>query len=292
MSNLCIAACEYPLQRFANLEAWRARLETLCRQAAEAGAGLLVFPEYAGMELTGLLSDEKCMDLNASITAIQPMREAYLRAHTDIAQSLCVSILAGTLPWIVDDGTCRNRAWLCTPDGHSVPQDKIMMTRFECEHWNICGGNELRVIQIPGAKIGILTCYDVEFPLLARQLVAGGAEILLVPSCTDTDAGYHRVMLSSRARALEQQCFVIQSPLSGAAPWSPAVDVNTGKAGVFTPVDRGFPDDGIMACGAAAHTPWLLAELDPPRLSTVRRHGQVRNFRDWPAQESARLVDQ
>jgi predicted amidohydrolase len=93
-------------------------------------------------------------------------------------------------------------------------------------------------------------------------------------------------MLSCRARALEQQCLVVQAPTAGEAPWSPALDINTGKAGIFGPVDIGFPDDGVIACGAPAETaPWLIADLPIARLASVRRHGQVRNFADWPEQE-------
>jgi predicted amidohydrolase len=155
------------------------------------------------------------------------------------------------------------------------------------ELWSIRGGRELRTIDIPGARVGILICYDSEFPLLARRLCEAGATILLVPSCTDTEAGYHRVMLSCRARALEQQCFVLQSPTAGSAPWSPALDVNTGQAAAFGPVDAGFPHDGILAItDPSSPDPWLFADLPLPRISTVRRRGQVTNYNDWPAHES------
>jgi predicted amidohydrolase len=137
--------------------------------------------------------------------------------------------------------------------------------------------------------VGVLICYDSEFPLLARRLCENGADILLVPSCTDTAAGYHRVMLSSRARALEQQCFAVQAHTAGEAPWSPALDINTGRAGVFGPVDTGFADDGVIASGAPPGTaPWLIAGLPLARIASVRRHGQVKNFADWPESENVR----
>ena len=114
------------------------------------------------------------------------------------------------------------------------------MTRFEREQWLISGSRSLNVFDIPGARVGILICYDSEFPLLARQLTEAGASILLVPSCTDTDAGYHRVRLSCRARALEQQCFVLQAHTAGSAPWSPALDINTGEPAAFSRPDAFF----------------------------------------------------
>lgn len=288
--SLRVAACEYPVELLDSLEAWQAKLRRLCTSAVSHGASLLVFPEYAAVELTALLPPEVRADLPGSLRALQPLREEFLAMHRALAMELNVTILAGSFPWKVD-GRFLNRAWLCTPDGVTRHQDKVMMTRFERESWGISGGEALEVFDIPGACVGVLVCYDSEFPLLARRLCEKGAQVLLVPGCTDTEAGFHRVEISCRARALEQQCFVVQAPMAGTADWSPALDVNTGRAGVFTPVDRGFPDDGILAQGAPPETaPWLIADLSLSRLGSVRRHGQVKNFADWP--EQLRAVDQ
>ncbi len=288
--NLRLATCEYPIDHLLSWAAWEEKLRRLCTMAAGQGAVVLVFPEYAGMELASLLPEDECADLHGSIRRLQPIRDAWLAAHRALAVELGVTILAGSYPWECD-GVFVNRAWLCTPDGRTRWQDKIIMTRFEREQWHIHPGECLQVFDIPGATVGILICYDSEFPLLARQLCESGADILLVPSCTDTHAGYHRVMLSCRARALEQQCFVVQSPTAGTAEWSPAVNVNTGKAGVYTPVDIAFPDDGVLACGAPPETaPWLIADLPLSRLASVRRHGQVRNAADWPEQFRVKLA--
>jgi predicted amidohydrolase len=281
------ALCRYPIDRLENFDAWLAKLQRLTSEAAAAGASLLVFPEYAAMELTSFQPDDLRANLHASIADLQQWRDPFLAAHSHLATSLGITILAASFPWRQPDGSYTNRAWLCTPDGQSRFQDKIQMTRFEREQWLISGSRSLNVFDIPGARVGILICYDSEFPLLARQLTEAGASILLVPSCTDTDAGYHRVRLSCRARALEQQCFVLQSPTAGSAPWSPALDTNTGQAAAFGPVDAGFPPDGILAMGSpASPDPWLFADLPLPRISTVRRRGQVTNYNDWPAHES------
>jgi predicted amidohydrolase len=290
MSTLRVAACEYPVEFLTSWQEWSEKLRRLCAAAAEAGAQVLVFPEYASMELTSLLSEAQRAILVESLRTLQPLRDPFLAAHRDLAKELGVTILAGSFPWETE-GRFVNRAWLCTPDGSARHQDKIVMTRFEREQWMITGGTELAVFDIPGAKVGVLICYDSEFPLLARQLCQNGADVLLVPGCTDTEAGYHRVMLSCRARALEQQCFVVEAHTAGEAPWSPALDINTGRAGMFGPVDTGFPDDGMMACGAPPETaPWLIVDLPMGRLASVRRHGQVRNFADWPDSENAKVT--
>ncbi len=290
-TTLRIAAAAWEVQRPGSMKDWQERLRKECGVAAEAGAKLLVLPEYAAMELTGLLHADVCADLLWSLEGMQQWREEWLETHVAVAREMGVSVLAGSFPWQLEDGSYRNRAWLCGVDGECGFQDKMMMTRFEDEEWEITGSDRLRVFDIPGARVGVLVCYDVEFPILARQLVEAGADVLLVPSCTDTVAGFHRVMLSCRARALEQQCFVVQAPLAGSAAWSPAVDVNTGVPGVFTPVDRGFPDDGVLASGVT-HGMWLVADVPVGLHGSVRRDGQVRNFEDWPNQFGHWLVEQ
>ena len=58
------------------------------------------------------------------------------------------------------------------------------------------------------------------------------------------------------------------------------VDVNTGRAGIFAPPDRGFPEDGILATAA---TGWTRAEIDLAALDRIRSDGEVRGRADWPA---------
>ena len=116
-----------------------------------------------------------------------------------------------------------------------------------------------------------------------RAQVEQGAWLILAPSCTDSLHGFNRVRLSARARALENQCFVAVAPTIGLAPALATLDENHGYAAIFGPVDRGFPEDGIIARGTMDQPAWLFADLDPARLNAVREDGAVRNFRDWPS---------
>ena len=105
---------------------------------------------------------------------------------------------------------------------------------------------------------------------------------VLVPSCTDTLHGFNRVRLAARARGIGEPCFVAVVPTVGDAPWLETLDVNRGYAAVFGPVDRGFPEDGVIVRGTLDAPGWVFAELDPARLDVVRQGGAVRNHRDWP----------
>ena len=159
-----------------------------------------------------------------------------------------------------------------------------MMTRFENEQWLITAGTELKVFVTEYGKIAINICYDSEFPILARKQVEAGCTLILVPSCTDTVAGYHRVKIGCQARALENQCYVVQSSLVGTAPWSEAVDINVGAGAIYTPVDKGFPDNGILSIGEFNAVQWVYADINLAACATVRENGQVFNYRDWPLQ--------
>lgn len=165
------------------------------------------------------------------------------------------------------------------------------MTRFEDERWQMAASDQLQVFDTPVGKLGICICYDSEFPHYAHQLVEMGGDIILVPSCTDTLAGYNRVRISSRARALENQCYVIQGPTVGDALWSAAVDENHGAAAVYTPVDQGFPTDGVLVQAKMDEPGWVFAKLDLEKLAEVRHNGRVPNYRDWPRQLRVLMTD-
>jgi predicted amidohydrolase len=285
-----VAAAQYPIDRLATWQAYKAKLVRWVESAAWEGAQLLVFPEYGGMELASLFGSEVERDLTRQLDAVAGLERQVAELHRDLARRNGIYILAASHPARGTGGRFHNRARLVSPEGGEVVQDKIVMTRFEQEQWGVSGGSGLSVVDTSLGRIGIAICYDVEFPLLVRRLTEAGAELVLAPSCTDTAHGYHRVRVAAQARALESQCLVIQAPTVGTAPWSPAVDVNVGAAGVYGPPDVGFPDDGIISRGRMNEAMWLFAELDLDRMAEVRAHGQVLNHRDWPEQGVAQTV--
>lgn len=278
-----VAAAQYPVEQFADFAAWQAKLARWVSEAADAGAALAVFPEYGGMELTAL-DPATVGDLHASIAALAPLAERIDAAHAELAARHGMHILAASLPLPCSKGIFRNHARLFTPGGKMGTQQKIVMTRFEREHWGIAAGGPIRVFVTDLGMIGVAICYDSEFPLLVRAQAEAGAELILVPSATDTLHGWHRVRVGARARALENQCYVVQSPVVGAALWTPSLDVSHGAAGIFGPPDLGFPDDGVVAQGAVDAPGWVYGEIDLDKVARVRREGAVFNHAHWREQ--------
>ncbi|UPG71864.1 carbon-nitrogen hydrolase family protein [Roseomonas gilardii subsp. gilardii] len=282
---LRLALLQYPVERPRDVAEFAAKLDTwLARIAGQAD--LAVLPEYAAVELGAALSgntgDGLAVDEAGELRAMTDSAPTILEAMRAAARRAGLWLLPGTLPVRDGDGRVRNRAPLIDPEGRVAFQDKRFMTRFEAERWIVSPGAAPRVFDTPWGRIGLSVCYDVEFPAHVRAQVEAGAWLILAPSCTDTLHGFNRVRLSAAARALENQCYVAIAPTVGLAPWSAALDVNRGFAAVFGPVDRGFPEDGILARGALDEPGWVLATLDPARIAAVRADGGVRNHRDWP----------
>lgn len=280
--TLRVAACAYPIEALASFAAYEAKQARWVEQASKDGAQLLVFPEYGSMELSSLLSAQEQATLASELAGVQRFLQPMLEVFAKLSVQYGVHILSPSFPERLDAlGVTRNRARLHAPSGDAVVIEKQQMTRFEDEQWGIREGETAHVVDTALGTIGIAICYDSEFPLLVRRQVEAGADLVLVPSCTETLAGYHRVAIGSRARALENQCFVLQAPTLGKAPWSHAIDDNHGAAAVYGPVDSSLSSDGIVAQGAIDVPGWVFADLDFAALARVRADGQVRNYRDW-----------
>lgn len=279
-----VAAAQYDIGFHASWDAYCAKIEQWVVAAATERAELLVFPEYFSMELASLFPEQVYRSLSAQLTELQALLSGFKALFGDLASRYGVHIVAGSFPVVQSDGSYRNRSFLFAPDGACDFQDKLVMTRFENEQWFIGAGDEIKVFETTLGTLAINICYDSEFPMIARKQVERGAALVLVPSCTDTVAGYFRVRTGCQARALENQCYVVQSPTVGEAAWSEAVDVNIGSAGFFTPIDYGFPDDGVLRVGERNAAAWVYADLDLASIGRIRDTGQVFNFRDWPKQ--------
>ena len=197
-----------------------------------------------------------------------------------------VHILAASGPSARPGGRYVNAARLFTPTGRMGVQEKMIMTPFE-RNWGISAGETLRVFDTALGRIGVAICYDSEFPLLVRAQAEAGAQIILVPSCTEFRSGYARVRTAAMARALENTCVTVLSPTVGDAPWSPAVDHNAGAAGIYVPADHGFSETGVLAEGTLNEPQWVYADVDLARLQRVTQTGEMRNSTDWAAQPGA-----
>lgn len=283
---LKVAAAQYPIGAPESIGEWETKIATWVADGVATGADLLVFPEYAAIEQAAALGPTVYGDLTTTLEQVAELAQKRVAFHAALAATHNVHILVGSGPAKTEDGRFVNAAQLVTPDGKIGVQEKLIMTPFEHD-WGVTAGGPLRVFETELGRISVLICYDSEFPLLARAAVEAGAEAILVPSCTERISGYHRVRTGSEARALENTIVTVQSPTVGDAPWSPAVDLNVGAAGIYVPPEHGVSDTGVLAAGTLNHAQWVYAEVDLASLRRLRTSGEMRNFGDWPSQPGA-----
>lgn len=282
-----IAAACYPIDWHDSFEAYAQKMSAWVAEAAGAGAELLVFPEYAAMELAALAGAGEAAETEAAMRAVSERLPAAWDLHADLARRHRVHILAGSGPFYAPDvpgDRPVNRAMFFAPGGARQPHDKQMMTRWEHEEMDLRPGAPPVVMETALGRIGVLICYDAEFPLIARALVEAGAEILLVPSATEALEGFTRVRVGAMARALEGQCVVVHAPTQGHAPWNDVVEENVGAAAIYGPADRGFPPTGILAEGGMNCPGWVFAEVSLEAVGLARADGHVLTFRQYSDQ--------
>jgi predicted amidohydrolase len=275
-----LAAAQYPITRHADFAAWQAHTRVWVEEAVAMEAQILVFPEYGSLELVSLLPLAVQTDVRAQVRALADYQAAFCDHYAALSSAHGLVIIAPSLPVIVE-GQWLNRAYVFGPRGLAGYQDKFFMTRFEGEEWGIVSApKQLSLFEADWGSFGVQTCYDIEFPLGAHILCGAGARLILVPSCTETLRGSARVHVGARARALENQAFVAVSQTVGEATWCPAADLNYGVAAIYSPPDKGLPEEGIVATHSPQSPGWLCQSLDLDLIDAVRADGQVFNHKD------------
>jgi len=283
--RLRVAAAQYPLDALANMEAWREKANGWVREGAATGARLLVFPEYGGLELAATQGLAVASDLAASLAAAADCLAAADAHYRELARRYDVVILAPSAP--ARRGTdFVNAARLITPGGDIGVQEKLILTPFE-RSWGIKPGGPPRVFETALGRIAIAICYDAEFPLIVRGQAEAGAEIVLIPSATELMSGCARVRIAAMARALENQLATVMAPTVGNAAWSPALDRNTGRAGIYVPPDPELAMTGVLIEGDLDRPGWVAGDIDLDALRQVRSTGETRNAVDWTFQPGA-----
>jgi predicted amidohydrolase len=281
-----VAAAQYPIGQPKSMEEWREKAARWVADGAGTGAEILVFPEYGAIEAAAAFGAAVSADLERTLAAVAGAAAEMESLYAELARRHTVFILAPSGPLRRSDGRFVNAARLVTPAGRIGVQEKLIMTPFE-RAWGVAPGRSIRVFETALGRIGVAICYDSEFPILVRAQAEAGAELILIPSCTEHLSGYHRVRAAAQARALESQIATVVSPTVGDALWSPAVDRNVGAAGVFVPADQAVSMTGVLAEGTLNTSEWISAEVDLAALRRVRRDGETRNHLDWTAQPGA-----
>ena len=278
VESVRVATCQLQARAVADYAEFLRAIEYFVDVASDYESDFIVFPELFTLML--LSFEEKVL---SPVEAIERLSEYTPRLKADIsdmAMRFNINIVAGSHPTRMDDGDIHNVAYVCLRDGSVHEQEKIHPTPNERYWWNIRGGDSIDVIQTDCGPIGVLICYDSEFPELARRLADEGARIIFVPFCTDSRQGYLRVRYCSQARAIENQCFVVLSGNVGNLPNVGNMDIQYAQSCILTPCDFPFARDGIAAEASENVETLTISDINLADLQWARAEGTVRNLAD------------
>lgn len=263
-------------------EAWLDRYRDALAEIAADRDTLVVFPEYAALEAAfyGAVS----LDARGWMIRGADHFETYCDGIRQLVRESGATILGGS-GFARKDDKIVNRALFCSPEGEEW-LEKLMPTPYE-RALDMAPGAGMPILDTRFGKLAAVICYDSEFPLIARRYAEAGAEILLVPSCTDTEQGASRVEIGCRARALEGQMIVAMAPLVGEVPGCEVIDVNLGQARIFCPPDGASPEDGTLARGPKNAPGFAILNTLSESLAQARKGTDVSVFAHWPESETA-----
>ena len=271
-----IATCQYQIEKLADWDSYTAKIEALIGKAKHEGAALVLLPEYAGIEIVcAQFATDKAL-----IETIQPLIGKYIVFYKALAQRYQLYLQPGTIIEKIAPNKYVNRAYFFAPNGLHSHQDKLQLTEYEKSTQILCPGEKQHLFDTALGKIGIAICYDSEFPEIVRRLVHAGATLILVPSYTTTLSGYNRVFLSCRARAIENQCYIAVAYVVNSVDLSIEPEDTFGRAGILSPADTSFPDDGIIVQGTMNQVEMVIADLEFKKITSIRQYGQVHPFED------------
>lgn len=275
-----VGAVQWQMREFDSVEAVLQQVEYFVDALSDYKSDFAVFPELFNAPLMGLQNRAAQQDQMAAIRFLASFTEQFKTELSRMAVSCNINIIAGSMIEVGEDDRLYNVAYLCHRDGTLERQAKLHITPQERRDWVIEGGDDLQVFDTDAGRIGILICYDVEFPELPRLLAEQEMDILFVPFWTDTKNGYLRVRHCAQARAIENECYVVLCGSVGNVPSIENMEIQYAQSSVFSPSDFAFPHDAVLSETTPNTEMIMFSDLDLTRLTMVRNEGSVTNLKD------------
>jgi len=273
-----IGTVQYMQRRVQSFEEFMEIVEYFVDVVADYEGDFVVFPELFTLQLLSIENQELSpAEAIESLTEYTPRLKAALH---DLSLRYNINIIGGSHPTRVESGRVENISYVFLRNGEIHEQPKIHPTPNEVYWWNIEGGDYVHAIDTDCGPIGVLICYDSEFPELARHLADQGVQILFVPFCTDERQSYLRVRYCCQARAVENQFYVVMSGNVGNLPNVANMDIQYAQSCILTPCDFPFARDGIAADTTPNAETVAIADLRPETLTQARNNGTVQNMKD------------
>lgn len=271
-----VGAVQWQMRKVSSVEELLEQVEYFIDAITNYQSDFAVLPEFFNAPLMGLTDQTNQTEAIRFLATLTDQIRNYM---SNLAVSYNINIITGSMP-VMEGEHLYNVSYLCRRDGTVAEQRKLHITPHERRDWVIRGGDELEVFETDAGRVGILICYDVEFPELARILADKDMDILFVPFWTDTKNGYLRVRHCAQARAIENECYVVICGSVGNLPSVKSLDVQYAQSSVFSPSDFAFPHDAIMSETTPNTEMIMFSDLDLSRIRVIRNEGSVTNLKD------------
>ncbi|WP_235297372.1 bifunctional GNAT family N-acetyltransferase/carbon-nitrogen hydrolase family protein [Portibacter marinus] len=271
-----IGLVQWQMRIYKDLEELMHQAEFFVDSLSGYRSDFALFPEFF---MAPLMASYNHLSESDAIRELAQHSEELVNRFSELSISYNINIITGSMPEIVD-GMLYNVGYLCRRDGTVARYEKLHVTPDEGKVWGMQGGSQIKAFDTDCGKIGVLICYDCEFPEVSRILANEGMDILFVPFLTDTQNGYSRVRSCARARAIENECYVAIAGSVGNLPKVHNMDIQYAQSMVFTPCDFAFPANGIKAEATPNTEMILIADVDIDLLRELHQFGAVRNLKD------------
>jgi len=275
-SEIRVGLVQWQMRPYSNVEELMQQAEFFVDALSGYKSDFVLFPEFFNAPL---MAEYNALSGAEAIRKLAGFTEGIIQEFSKLSISYNINIITGSLPELID-GILYNVGYLCKRDGTLDKYEKIHVTPDEERVWGMKGGSKITTFDTDCGKIGILICYDVEFPELSRILADDGMDILFVPFLTDTQNGFSRVRHCAQARAIENECFVVIAGSVGNLPKVHNMDIQYAQSMVFTPCDFAFPTNGVKAETTPNTEMILIADVNIDLLRELHSHGSVRNLKD------------
>lgn len=277
VETIRIACVQYEQRKVSSFEEFAKHVEYFVDVVADYYTDIVLFPELFTLQLLSIENEKIKPD--KAIAKLTNYTEQFKEMMSNLAVHYNINIIGGSHPTQVGKDV-HNICYVFLRDGTIQQQAKIHPTPNERYWWKIKGSNTLSPIITDCGPIGILICYDSEFPELARHLVKQGAKMLFVPFCTDERQSYLRVRYCSQARAVENQCYVALAGNVGNLPGVENMDIQYAQSCILSPCDFLFARDGIAADTTPNVEMVSFADLNLKAIDQARSQGTVLNLKD------------
>jgi len=270
-----IGVVQWQMRAMHNLDDLMDQAEFFVSSLSNYKADFALFPEFFNAPLMGMKNGQNSVE---AIRFLAEFSEDIKNRFSQMAVTYNINIIAGSVP-VFEDGKLYNVSYLLQRDGSIDAQYKIHITPHEQRDWVIDGGDNVKVFDTDAGRVGILICYDSEFPELGRMMAEQDVQIIFVPFWTDTKNGYQRVRICSQARAIENECYVAIGGSVGNLPRVDNVDIQYAQSAVFSPSDIYFPHDATLTEASANTEMIIFADVDLTKLKQLNTEGSVTNLK-------------